>query len=185
MKAINLFGRSIPIVAVFLVALAIPATALLATYVTTSGTATVSQSVTLIGIDSEYQHAATTTLVNPTTATWSLDAVGSYTQDVGLELSNNAEVTATTNVVSATSTNPGGTYASCSDVGVSIYSDFNTGTKQCAGDVISGACSGDSVSANGVTVAAGSSKWVCIRHVWNIAATPGEYGFTDSVNPAA
>jgi len=140
---ISIFGRTLPIFAVAAVLLVGTAVALLTNYITITGNATVAQSVLLDDFESTWKYNANVSFVPHTTqATWSvIGAVAGDEQDVGFELSNFAEVQAPVVIVSNTTGPNHLQYQKCTDVNVTIWSDYtpaNNGT--CAGAGTLGAC---------------------------------------------
>ncbi|MBI2675043.1 MAG: hypothetical protein HYX24_01185 [Candidatus Aenigmarchaeota archaeon] len=139
---VNVFGRTIPLALLAIAALAIPVAALLLTYIQVTGTAQVKQSVTLNAMESTFKYNILS-LQNfsgqgITSFSWSTNntnvpggkMVGGDEQDVGLLLSNYAEIAANTtidvqtNYTNSTGGPIGGVYQNCIDVNVTIWNEF-------------------------------------------------------------
>ncbi len=186
---VSVFGKTVP---VFVLAIALSAAvgfALLTTYVTTTGSADVEQSV-VIDLDDDTGGCHLTwddqsddqcTDETETSALYSAEAVGGDTRDVGIRLRNRGETVAPVDVVVSGTVPDGAAWGT--DVVVSLYGDYDPVDEECLGESLGTyASSGDSLPAGDVE--AEGERWVCIRHFWVINAEPGDYSFSASVEPA-
>jgi hypothetical protein len=179
---VTIFGKTISVLAAVLTLALLSGVglALLTAYVTITGTATVGQSVILSDIESTWQTTATTHKTDDATGDYSFSIYAGGIQAVGIQLDNRAPTTAPLQlrVLGTMPTNAvWGT-----DVVVKLYPGYDTGTEHCTGDPISvNVENGVPVTVTG-GVPTGLS-WLCLEHDFNLAAIPGSYGFTVTLEP--
>lgn len=183
---VSVFGKTIP---VFVLAIALSAAvgfALLTTYVTTTGEATVQQSVVLedchfsVGGGQDQCTGET-----ETTAHYDLSASGGDTRDVGLELTNRAEDTSAGVDFVLAPTLPGTATLGLlpdNDVVVELWNDYDTSTETCAGSKV-GTFTTQTLTVSD-TIPADTTIFYCLKHIWAINAEPGTYSFDVDINPA-
>jgi hypothetical protein len=163
--------------------------ALLTNYASITGLATVDQSVVIDtdddtgGCHLTWAEQSTDQCGDETetSASWSAEAEGGDTRDVGIRLKNRGSVDAPVDVVVSGSVPEGASWGT--DVVVQLYGDYDPVDEECLGEPLGTyGDSGDSVSAG--EVPADDERWVCVRQTWDIAATPGSYDFTADINPS-
>jgi hypothetical protein len=183
---VTILGKTIPIFLLAILLTAGAASALLTVYITISGTATVSQSVILSGIDSTWQTTATTHKTDDVTGDYSFTIVAGGTQDVGIQLNNRASTNAPVKLrVVGTMPTGGlsGTPVWGTDVVVKLYGDYDPATEQCKTPLIE-ASVGNNVPVTITGDVPAGLSWLCLEHYFDTAAVPGSYGFTVTLEPA-
>lgn len=139
---VSILGRGVPAFALALAILVVPVAALLTTYVQVSGTAQIKQSLTLNAIESTFKYdilpyTNLSDTQNPNGVTsfqWTLPAnnqppggfaVGGDEQDVGLLLSNYAEIPVNADIEVQTAGPANSTlYQNCIDVTIAFYNSY-------------------------------------------------------------
>ena len=163
-KTVKLFGKTLPVALLALIAMAGTATALLSVYVTTSGSANVSQSVVLTDCQLYENSNDVCTGETSDSANFSVNVVGGDSRDVGLKIKNNAVISADFNLGSTAVT----------DATIAFYDGYDTETQQCSGSPIS----------NPITIGSGVEQFYCVRYDWNIASSPAsDEPITVTVSP--
>lgn len=201
---IKQFFKTVPGIILAIALISVTGYALLTYYITITGSATVQQSVKLDAIEStwEYEWKPYEKFGDGITSVdlGNIIVVGGDEQDIGIWLSNYAEVKAPITISKKVIGPVDSKYEPCKDDVVTIYTDFDYNEESptyqhCMGEPIPTICeeidsrtaiwTSDVValpSRDGIGDV--SHNWFCIRNAWSLAAVPGKYWITITVNPA-
>jgi hypothetical protein len=178
---VTIFGKSISVLAALLTLAVLSGVglALLTTYITITGSATVAQSIVIDTSDSTSGCHLTwsghstdeCTAETPSSATFDISVAAGETRAIGIKIKNQATVDAQFGLTS-TSADP--LYAS--DVAVTYWDNYDSVDETCIGNEI--------IDPGNIDITASASNWYCVKYVWKIESTSATYPIDITVVPS-